>query len=200
MRSPCALPAHESPYPRVALISFMGYAIGHNVGFNSISGGAVRYRAYTALGLSAGQIATIIAFGTLTFFLGASLLLGVSLLSNAGMSGSVLHVHAWLARARRRLVVGGGGRVFVAGMHPPCAAAVSQNRDSRAESARRVRADRHQLRRYAVRGRRSIRIAAARKPRSAFSPLPASTCLRWPRARSATFRAASACSSSSCCC
>ncbi len=85
------------PYPRVALISFMGYAIGHNVGFNSISGGAVRYRAYTALGLSAGQIATIIAFGTLTFFLGASVLLGVSLLTNAGMSGSVLHVHAWLA-------------------------------------------------------------------------------------------------------
>jgi phosphatidylglycerol lysyltransferase len=85
------------PYPRVALISFMGYAIGHNVGFNSISGGAVRYRAYTALGLSAGQIATIIAFGTLTFFLGASVLLGMSLLTNAGMSGSVLHVHAWLA-------------------------------------------------------------------------------------------------------
>jgi phosphatidylglycerol lysyltransferase len=69
---------------------------------NSISGGAVRYRAYGALGLTAKQIATIIAFGTLTFFLGAGVLLGLSLLSNAGMSGSVLHVHAWLA-----LVVGG---------------------------------------------------------------------------------------------
>ena len=87
------------PYPRVALISFMGYAIGHNVGLNSLSGGAVRYRAYTALGLSAKQIATIIAFGTLTFFLGASVLLGASLLSNAGMSGSILHVHPWLAIA-----------------------------------------------------------------------------------------------------
>jgi phosphatidylglycerol lysyltransferase len=87
------------PYPRVALISFMGYAIGHNVGLNSLSGGAVRFRAYTALGLSAKQIATIIAFGTLTFFLGAGVLLGVSLLSNAGMSGSILHVHAWLAIA-----------------------------------------------------------------------------------------------------
>jgi phosphatidylglycerol lysyltransferase len=97
------------PYPRVALISFMGYAIGHNVGLNSISGGAVRYRAYTALGLSAKQIATIIAFGTLTFFLGASVLLGLSLLSNAGMSGSVLHVHAWLA-----LVAGGVLLVAVA--------------------------------------------------------------------------------------
>jgi phosphatidylglycerol lysyltransferase len=93
------------PYPRVALISFMGYAIGHNVGLNSISGGAVRYRAYTALGLSAKQIATIIAFGTLTFFLGASVLLGVSLLSNAGMSGSVLHVHAWLALAAGGLLL-----------------------------------------------------------------------------------------------
>jgi len=102
------------PYPRVALISFMGYAIGHNVGLNSISGGAVRYRAYTALGLSAKQIATIIAFGTLTFFLGASVLLGLSLLTNAGMSGSVLHVHAWLALAAGGvLLVGVGGYLWL---------------------------------------------------------------------------------------
>jgi len=87
----------DIPYPRVALISFMGYAIGHNVGLNSISGGAVRYRAYTALGLSAKQIATIIAFGTLTFFLGAGVLLGTSLISNAEMSSSVLHVPPWVA-------------------------------------------------------------------------------------------------------
>jgi phosphatidylglycerol lysyltransferase len=102
------------PYPRVALISFMGYAIGHNVGLNSISGGAVRYRAYTALGLSAKQIATIIAFGTLTFFLGASVLLGLSLLSNAGMSGSVLHVHSWLALALGgALLAGVGGYLWL---------------------------------------------------------------------------------------
>src|SRR3984893_15415809 len=85
------------PYPRIALISFMGYAIGHNVGLNTLSGGAVRYRAYSALGLGAKQIATIIAFGSVTFLLGAALLLGLSLLTQAGMSGSVLHVHAWLA-------------------------------------------------------------------------------------------------------
>ena len=85
------------PYPRIALISFMGYAIGHNIGLNTLSGGAVRYRAYTALGLGAKQIATIIAFGTVTFLLGAGLLLGLSLLTQAGMSGSVLHVHASIA-------------------------------------------------------------------------------------------------------
>ena len=36
------------PYHRLALISFMGYAIGHNVGLNTLTGGAVRYRAYSA--------------------------------------------------------------------------------------------------------------------------------------------------------
>jgi phosphatidylglycerol lysyltransferase len=84
------------PYPRLALISFMGYAIGHNVGLNTLSGGAVRYRAYSTLGLSAKQIATVIAFGTLTFVLGAAVLLGLSLLSQADLSGSVMHIHPWL--------------------------------------------------------------------------------------------------------
>jgi len=63
-------------YPRLALISFMGYAIGHNVGLNTLSGGAIRYRAYSALGLSAKQIAKVVALGTLTFSLGAAALLG----------------------------------------------------------------------------------------------------------------------------
>jgi phosphatidylglycerol lysyltransferase len=85
------------PYPRIALISFMGYAIGHNVGMNTLSGGAIRYRAYSALGLRAKQITTIIAFGSVTFLLGAGFLLGLSLLTQAGMSSSVLHVHAPIA-------------------------------------------------------------------------------------------------------
>ncbi len=81
------------PYPRLALISFMGYAIGHNVGLNTLSGGAIRFRAYSVLGLSAKQIATVVAFGTLTFCVGAAALLGLSLLSEAALSGSVLHLH-----------------------------------------------------------------------------------------------------------
>jgi len=84
------------PYPRLALISFMGYAIGHNVGMNTLSGGAIRYRAYSQLGLSAKQIATVIAFCTLTFVVGAAGLLGVSLLSEAHLSVSILHIQSWL--------------------------------------------------------------------------------------------------------
>jgi phosphatidylglycerol lysyltransferase len=81
------------PYPRLALISFMGYAIGHNVGLNTLSGGAIRLRAYSVLGLPTKQIATVVAFGTLTFCLGAAALLGLSLLAEAPLSASVLHLH-----------------------------------------------------------------------------------------------------------
>src|SRR5260370_14389775 len=41
------------PYPRVALISFMGYAIGHNVGLNTLSGGAALCSAHSAIRLRA---------------------------------------------------------------------------------------------------------------------------------------------------
>ncbi len=81
------------PYPRLALISFMGYAVGHNVGLNTLSGGAIRFRAYSVLGLSTKQIATVVAFGTLTFCMGSAALLGLSLLSEAALSGEVLHLH-----------------------------------------------------------------------------------------------------------
>ncbi|MBS0613293.1 MAG: bifunctional lysylphosphatidylglycerol flippase/synthetase MprF [Proteobacteria bacterium] len=86
------------PYPRIAVTAFVAYAIGHNVGLNALSGGAIRYRAYSAAGLSATQIGKVIAFGSLTFGLGAALLVGVSLLSQAGVSGSVLHVRESLAQ------------------------------------------------------------------------------------------------------
>jgi phosphatidylglycerol lysyltransferase len=94
-------------YPRIALISFMGYAIGHNIGLTTLSGGAIRFRTYSALGLNAKQIGTIIAFGTLTFALGSGVLLGVSLLSQGGMTASVLHLHSSLAKAAGCLLLSG---------------------------------------------------------------------------------------------
>ncbi|HTV94813.1 MAG TPA: bifunctional lysylphosphatidylglycerol flippase/synthetase MprF [Steroidobacteraceae bacterium] len=93
------------PYPRLALISFMGYAIGHNVGFNTLSGGAIRLRAYSVLGLTTKQIATVVAFGTLTFCLGAAALLGLSLLSQTPLSASVLHLHRSLIAAAGCLLI-----------------------------------------------------------------------------------------------
>ena len=67
------------PYRVYALTAFMAYAIGHNLGFATISGGSLRYRMYTLRGLSGTEIARIIVFVTATFGLGAAALLGASL-------------------------------------------------------------------------------------------------------------------------
>ena len=67
------------PYLRTALTSFMAYAVGHNLGVAALSGGSIRYRVYSALGLSAVEVTKVIAFCTVTFGLGAACLLGISL-------------------------------------------------------------------------------------------------------------------------
>ena len=61
------------------LCSFVSYALGHNIGASVLSGGAVRLRAYAAQGLSKTEVAGLIAFCSLTFVLGAALLLGATL-------------------------------------------------------------------------------------------------------------------------
>ena len=83
---------------RTFSISLMAYGIGHTFGTNTLSGGAIRYRTYTLLGLRPRQIATIIAFGTLTFALGAAVLLGVSLLARPALSAGILHLPVPLVR------------------------------------------------------------------------------------------------------
>ncbi len=97
----------KTPYFKIALISFMAYAVGHNVGLNALSGGAVRFRAYSGQGLKPKQIATVVAFGSITFGLGAAFLLGLSLLTNGGASGSLMDVSPRLAVAGGALLLAG---------------------------------------------------------------------------------------------
>ncbi len=61
---------HPLPYRKIALASFIGYAFNNNVGLSGIVGGSLRYRLYNAWRLSAVQIAKVIAFYTITFWLG----------------------------------------------------------------------------------------------------------------------------------
>src|SRR5204863_3566619 len=67
---------HPLPYRKVALASFIGYAFNNNVGLSGLVGGSLRYRLYNAWRLSAVEIAKIIAFYTITFWLGFVLLGG----------------------------------------------------------------------------------------------------------------------------
>ncbi|WP_236146305.1 phosphatidylglycerol lysyltransferase domain-containing protein [Leptolyngbya iicbica] len=61
---------HPLPYRQTALAAFISYAISNSVGFALLSGSAIRYRFYTAWGLTPGQIGQIIAFCNLSFWLG----------------------------------------------------------------------------------------------------------------------------------
>jgi uncharacterized membrane protein YbhN (UPF0104 family) len=61
---------HSLPYRRIALASFSGFAFSHNVGLTTLSSGSVRYRIYSSFGLTAKEIAKIVAFATLSFWIG----------------------------------------------------------------------------------------------------------------------------------
>ena len=63
----------------VSLTSFTTYALSHNIGASVFSGALVRYRAYTSQGLSAAQVAVLVALCSFTFGLGTILLAGVVL-------------------------------------------------------------------------------------------------------------------------
>src|SRR5690349_9682901 len=56
-------------YRRLALASFVGYVFSYNLGLSIFGGGAVRYRLYSAWGLSTLEIARIVGFAALTFWL-----------------------------------------------------------------------------------------------------------------------------------
>ncbi len=60
----------DVPYRIAALAGFTSYSVGHNVGASVFTGGAVRYRVYSAWGVSAIDVAKICFVAGLTFWLG----------------------------------------------------------------------------------------------------------------------------------
>ncbi len=58
------------PYRKTALAAIVSITISNSVGFALLSGSAIRYRLYSAWGVSAADIAHIIAFCNLGFWLG----------------------------------------------------------------------------------------------------------------------------------
>jgi phosphatidylglycerol lysyltransferase len=71
---------HRLPYRRIAVASFVGYVFGHNA--TVLGGSAARYRIYSGLGLSAGQVARLILFCSVTFWLGFLTLGGFTFVLN----------------------------------------------------------------------------------------------------------------------
>jgi glycosyltransferase 2 family protein len=69
----------EIPYRIGALAGFTSYAVGHNVGASAFTAGAVRYRIYSAHGLTGIEVAKLCFIAGLTFWLGNATVLGVGI-------------------------------------------------------------------------------------------------------------------------
>lgn len=81
----------------VMFASFTAFAFSNTIGFALVSGGSVRYRIYSALGLRAVEIGEIVVFCTLSYALGVCMAAGLMLVLAPGMMAGVLHLPRSLA-------------------------------------------------------------------------------------------------------
>jgi glycosyltransferase 2 family protein len=88
----------DVPYRVAALTGFTSYAIGHNVGASVFSGGAVRYRIYSAWGLSVIDVTKICFVAGLTFWLGNATVLGLGVLYNPQAARALDQLPLWSNR------------------------------------------------------------------------------------------------------
>ncbi len=88
-------------WPFIAVCSFVTYAISHNIGGSVFSGGMVRFRAYTAKGLSAAEVAVLVALCSFTFAFGTLLLGGVVLIYEPEL---VRYLAPWMSLGVVRLI------------------------------------------------------------------------------------------------
>lgn len=66
------------PWRTYGLASFTSYTLSHNLGLALLTGGSARYRIYRAAGLSGGEIGSVIALASLSFWNGVILLAGLA--------------------------------------------------------------------------------------------------------------------------
>jgi len=83
---------HPLPYHRTALTAIISIAISNSIGLALLTGSAVRYRLYSAWGLSAIDIAHVIAFCNLSFWLGLFTVAGVVFVAQPLAVPSLLHL------------------------------------------------------------------------------------------------------------
>src|SRR3954470_4560611 len=88
----------DVPYWGAALAGFTSYSVGHNVGATVFTGGAVRYRIYSAWGLDAIEVAKICFVAGLTFWLGNAAVLGLGITYEPDAASAIDQFPAWLNR------------------------------------------------------------------------------------------------------
>ncbi|MGL4506469.1 MAG: lysylphosphatidylglycerol synthase transmembrane domain-containing protein, partial [Aeromonas sobria] len=72
----------QLPWQQVGITSFIAYTFSNTLGFALLTGTSVRYRIYSSLGLATGEVARVVLFCSITFFLGLLAWGGGALLTN----------------------------------------------------------------------------------------------------------------------
>jgi len=105
----------DVPWHRMALASFCGFALGNTIGLGVVSGGAVRYRIYSAAGLDPGEIARIVLFCGVSFALGiVAVGLGAAIVAPQAVS-PLLHVSAASLRITAIALFVGAAALLITG-------------------------------------------------------------------------------------
>jgi phosphatidylglycerol lysyltransferase len=103
------------PYRRVAMASFIATTVGHNVGMAVVSGGAVRARLYTAWGLSATEVAGMVAFVGMTLGVGLTFTVGLAMTFEPARASQLLFLSRPAVQALGGLLLLGAAMYVVLG-------------------------------------------------------------------------------------
>ena len=87
------------PYRIAALASFTSYSIGHNLGVTMFTAGAVRWRIYSASGLSVIDVAKMAFVTGLTIWLGNTVVLALCFVVEPAAASAVDHLPLWINRS-----------------------------------------------------------------------------------------------------
>jgi phosphatidylglycerol lysyltransferase len=83
---------------RAMLGALLAASIGHVVGWGAVSGGAIRYRLYSAVQMRPLDIGKMVLLAAMPYPVGLGLLLGLSLALQSAAAAPILHVPPDLAR------------------------------------------------------------------------------------------------------
>src|SRR5262249_33620505 len=86
------------PYAIAALASFTSFTIGHSLGAAVVTGGLIRFRIYSAWGLTVIDVAKIAFVTSMTFWLGNAFLLGGAIAYAPEAAAAVDHLPLWANR------------------------------------------------------------------------------------------------------
>lgn len=89
---------HKLGWGFISLVSFTTYALSHNIGASVFSGAMVRYRAYSTKGLTAPEVAVLVAFCSLTFVFGMLATGGVVFTFEPDLIHHLLHLPRGVVR------------------------------------------------------------------------------------------------------